>query len=192
MVANDGAIKCLFGVDNLRFGAETFDVSFPYIGDESVVGACDGAQVGNFARMVGSHLHDGNFIRWLYREQCQRNAYVVVEVALGVGGAEFFCHHSGNQLFGGGLSVGACDADDGDGELLPMVGGQLLQSLQTVLDHYAARVVRQCTVLGDDIRRALVQCRQGKLVAVETLAFETYEYAVRDDVACVGANLRMR
>ena len=49
-------------MDNLRFGAETFDVGFPYICNETVTGASDGAKVCNLARMVGPHLHYGNLI----------------------------------------------------------------------------------------------------------------------------------
>ena len=59
----------------------------PDIGDETVGGLGDAAQVGDFARVVGAHLHDGDFGAGCYGEQRERHADVVVEVALGEGHA---------------------------------------------------------------------------------------------------------
>ena len=141
--------------------------------------------------MVGAHLHNGNLIRRLYRKQSEGHANVVIEVTLGISSAEFLRQHRGNQLFGGSLAISSRNADDRDIESLPMVGGQLLQGRQTVLHDYAARVFRQRSILGNDVGRALLQGTERELVTIETLAFEAYEDAVRDNVPRIGTDLRM-
>ena len=116
---------------------------------------------------------------------------MVIEVTLGKSSAEFLGQHCGNQLFGRGFAVGARNADDRDIELLPMVGGQLLQDRQAVLHNDAARVFRQRGILGDNEGSALLQGTERELVTIKTLAFEAYKDAVRDNVPRIGTDLRM-
>ena len=54
-----------------------------YVGDEAAVGVGDAAEEGYLARVVGTHLDDGNLRVFGDGEERQRHTEVVVEVALG-------------------------------------------------------------------------------------------------------------
>ena len=63
--------------------------------------------------MVGAHLYDGDFRFRRNGQQAQRNAYVVVQVALGGRNVIFLPQHGGNEVLCSGLSVGAGKAEHG-------------------------------------------------------------------------------
>ena len=109
----------------------------PHVGDEAEVGVGDAAQRINLTGVAGSHFDDGNLGVGRDGEEREGDAEVVVEVAGGGVGAVAAGEDGVDQLFGGGLAVGAGDANEGDGELAAVVCGQLLQSLQHI-GHYDA------------------------------------------------------
>ena len=67
-------------------------------------------------------------------EQGLGHTNIIIEVALRIEHIVFLGEHGSHKFLGGCLTVGACDADDGDIELATVLTGQILEGLQTVID----------------------------------------------------------
>ena len=74
------SIERLLCLDDVLLGAESLNMRYPNVGDESEVGIRNLAQVGNLPDMVRTHLHDGHLVCRLDGEQRQRHSYMVIEV----------------------------------------------------------------------------------------------------------------
>ena len=127
-----------------------------YAGNKAEGRADHGGKDGNVFRMGGSHLHNRNFRVLVYAQESQRNAYVVVEVTL-------CCNYlvSGgkdcvNEFLCGGFSVGSGKSDYRNLELKPVVLGQLLQSLEGVVNYDDLfRELFLCLFLGHPLEKAM-------------------------------------
>ena len=96
------------------------------VGDESVVGLGDGAELGDVPWLARSHLDEGELVFCPEAKECQGDTDMIVEVALGVEEAVALGEDSCCELLGGRLAVGACDSDHGQAECLAVVVGELL------------------------------------------------------------------
>ena len=166
------SVQLGLGLDNTLKAAKSFEVGAAHVGDKAEVGVGDAAERLNFARMVGTHLNDGNLCVGGDGKEREGHSEVVVEVAGGGVGAVAFGQYGVDKLLGGGLAVGARDAYHGDGELVAVVRGQLLQGQQHVLHHHAAGIVIVLGIGRDAEGCALFQRLRDESIAVEGLALE--------------------
>ena len=188
VLARQPAVEFGLGHDDALEAAEAFEVGAAHIGDESAVGVGDAAEELDFAQMVGAHLDDGNLGIGGDGQQGQRHAEVVVEVALGGRHAVALGENGGDQFLGGGLAVGAGDADDGDGEVAAVLAGKFLQGAQHVGDDDATVVDLVLRIADDAQGGALLEGLRSKGVAIEMLALEGKEDASGGDGARVGGD----
>ena len=146
--------------------------------------------------MAGAHLHNGNLGAGAYLEHRERNAYLVVQVALGgtypVGGAQ----RGLDKLLGGGLAVGAGQADHRNAELPAVVGRQGFEGFQRVGDLDQTGVFGLQILPCHGIGGSLFQGLESKAVAVEVFSLQgkeqlvfpegtgvrTYACAVQEDI----------
>ena len=93
-----------------------------------------------------------------------------------------------DQLLGSGLSVGACDANDGDSELATVVGCQLLESGKHIVDYHTAVVDLILWVADDTERGTLLQGLGRKGVAIKSSSPEGKEEASGSNLPRVGGD----
>ena len=134
LAATEEVVELAFGPDDTLEGSEAQQMGAAYVGDQTAGGLCRLCECLDVARMAGTHLDDGDLVLLRQAEEGLGHAYVVVEVALGIEHIVFLREHSSDEFLGGRFSVGSCDADDGDVELTTMFAGQILVSLQTILN----------------------------------------------------------
>ena len=161
--------------------AKALQVRLAHIGNKAVGGLGNGQQRFEVFRMAGAHLNDGDLGILPYFEHTQRNANIVVQVALRGHHAVFGSQDAADELLGGGFSVGTGKADHGNGELLPVVSAQCLQGGQGVRHLDEARIIGLHRVAHNGITSPLFQGLQGKGVAVKILPFQGHEKLVFPD-----------
>ena len=122
--------------------------------------------------MVRAHLHDGDFRVRADAEDRQGHADVVVQVPFRGRDLEMRGQDLADEFLGRGLAVRAGQADDGNLQLLPMPGRELLQRPERVRETEEAGVVALGVVIDDGIGGAGLEGLQGIGVAVESLALE--------------------
>ena len=93
-----------------------------------------------------------------------------------------------DKLFGGGLAVGASNADEGDGELPTMVSGKLLKGGEHVGHHDTAVVDFVLRVADNAKGGTLFESLGREGVAVEGLALEGKEEAAGGNTPRVGSD----
>ena len=174
--------------------AEALQVRLAHAGDQAAGGLGDLHQSGDLAGRAGAHLHDGHLGLLVDAEEGERHADVVVEVGLGGHQVVFPAEDGGNEFLGGRLAVGTRDADHRNVELAAVVGRQLLQHGERVLDHDAfASLVRgafQQEAVHDGIFGAGLQGCLREIVTVELLAFQGEEHHALFNLAAVRRNAR--
>gem|GEM_PF-5995805 len=84
--------------------------------------------------MVGSHLDNRHLVFRFQLKQRERYPDMIVEVTLRKERIVFLRKHRSDQLFGSGLSVGACNAYDRRFQSAPVYLCQLLKRVQTAID----------------------------------------------------------
>ena len=92
-MALDMPVKFYLGLDDALKAAEAFQMCFPDVGDEAIVGVGDLAEEIDFTRVAGTHFHDGHLGVRLDAQQGERHADVVVEVAHRVDDVVFLGQH---------------------------------------------------------------------------------------------------
>ena len=133
-VGRQPVVKLPFGGLHPLFVSEAFEVCLADVGDDAVIGFCDTTQGGYFARGAGPHFDDTEFDAGGHGQQRQRDADVIVQVAL-CGIYPVFLRQDGMyELFRGGLAVGTGDGEYGDTQPRAVHGCQLLQRLEYVID----------------------------------------------------------
>ena len=93
-----------------------------------------------------------------------------------------------DEFLGGRLPVGAGQADDGNSQLLPMEGRQLLQCLERVREADQAGVVSLGIIIHDGVGSAGLEGLDGIGVAVERLALEGDENLTRLQGTGIGVH----
>jgi hypothetical protein len=111
----EGGEQLALGAGDLVDAAQALQVDGADVDDHAHLGLGDAGQVGDLAAGRHAHLDDGVAVLGPEAEEGEGEAEVVVEVALGpvhplLAGRRR--EHAGHQLLGGGLAVGAGDADD--------------------------------------------------------------------------------
>ena len=181
--------------DTLR-AAETFQVGSSDVGDDAVVGFRDRAEQGDLPARARTHLHDAELHVAGHRQQGQRYADVVVQVA--PGGIDFVLlgQHAADQLLRGGFAVAARDGEDRQPQLPAVFPGEGLQGLQCVVhdDQTVCLVgagVRERGIVHDGVCRPLFEGVGCEAVAVERRPPEREEYGIGLDAAGVRRNARV-
>ena len=182
------AVKFCFSLDDPFEAAKTFEMGAAHVGDKAEVGVGDATEVGNLARMTGPHLDDGNLCVGGDGEEREGHTEVVVKIAGGGVGAVAFGQDGVDKLLGGGLAVGAGDAEEGDGELAAVVSGQLLQGGEHVWHHDASVVDFVLRVADNAKSGTLFESLGREGIAVEGLALEGEEEAAGGNTPRVGSD----
>ena len=153
--------------------AKAQEVGLAHVCDKAVGGLGHRQERLEVLRMAGAHLNDGYLSIGIYLEYAKRYTNIIIKVALCGRYIVFGTQHGLDELLGGGFSVGAGEADYGNIELLPVVGGQLLKGLQGVRDSDYPVIGKRDAGYG--IRGAGLQSLFHEGVAVEVLPLEGYE-----------------
>ena len=179
---------CLSLYDTLE-ATEAFQMRLADVGDEAIIGVSNMAEEVNLTRVVGAHLHDGNLSIRLDAQQGERHTDVVVQVALSVDDIVFLGQYRRDEFLGGRLAIGAGDGKHNSFALSAVIGGEVLQGLQSVIHDEDALVLRQVFAVSDDeAGHALLGHLQGKVVGIEVLTFQGEEDSVFFDLAAVGGD----
>ena len=125
--------------------------------------------------MVRAHLHDRNLRVRADAEDRQGHADVVVQVPLRGRDREMRGENLADEFLGRGLAVRAGQADDGNPQLLPMPGRELLQRPERVREAEEAGVVALGVFIDDGIGGAGLEGLPRVGVAVERFALEGHE-----------------
>ena len=107
-------------------GAEALEVRPTDVGDESVVGFGDGAELIDIPRLAGAHLDESKLMLWGEAQEGQGDTDMIIEVALGIEEAVGRREDGGRQLLRRRLTIRPSDRDDGGTQLLTMVAGEQL------------------------------------------------------------------
>ena len=137
--------------------------------------------------MVHAGLDDRRLVGVVQAQQGQGGADVVIEVLRRLQDAVLLGENGGDHVLGGGLPHAAGDLHHGDGELLPVMAGQVLQGQAGVrhldVELVGPQVLRE--LRAEDARRPLVQGSADEAVAVELLPHDGDEKAPGGDVPAV-------
>ena len=117
--------------------------------------------------MACAHFHYSDVMRLVQSEQVFGYPYIVVEVALRVHDIVFLLQYGGYQFFSSCFAVGAGNADDGYVELTAVLTGDVLKSLQTVVNHDVSVVFLVLRFVDDGVCAPFFQRLFGKGIAVE-------------------------
>ena len=85
----------------------------PMLSEQAVVGFGDGGQSCDFAAGAGAHLDDAELNLGSHRQQSERHADVVVEVAAGGVDGVSFGQYTADEFFGRRFAVAARYGDEG-------------------------------------------------------------------------------
>ncbi|OPZ13525.1 MAG: hypothetical protein BWZ06_01309 [Bacteroidetes bacterium ADurb.BinA261] len=192
MFANE-IIEFAFGFFYVFKRSESLDMRFPDIGNQSEIGLGYGTQLRNFAGMACPHFHNAYLVLVLHRQKRERHPDVIIEISLRKSHLELFRKNGRNQFLGSGFAIGACDADDGNFELAPMMIGKLLQGFEDIVHHDDAMVAFESFValVNYGVSATLLQGAQGIMIAIEFVAFECKKYRARRTVARIGCDDRI-
>ena len=170
--------------------AEAVEVGPADVGDEPVVGLGNRGQQGDFAAGARPHLHHAELRRGIHRQQRQRHADVVVQIALRGAEHEALGEHAGDELLGRRLAVAACDGQDWNGQCAAVFAGQRLERREHVVDEDAP--LAGCRrVVDNGPHGPLFEGLGGKAVAVERSALQGEEERVGQYPPRVGRDVRM-
>ena len=176
LVEKEQSVVALQKVVELTFGAlhplktsESLQVGTPHIGDEAARRLHIVYQRLDVSRVAGPHFHDRNLVFRAQGEERFGHSHIVVEIAPGVHHVVFLSQHGRDELLGGGLAVGARDADDGDVEPAAVLAGQFFESGEHVVDEYQSPVALfgKLPFVDHGVGASFLQGRLGKSVAVE-------------------------
>ena len=157
-------------------------------------GAGDVGQVGDLARVVHAQLDHRRLMRGGEAQQRQRQAHVVVEVALRGQGriALVGAQHGGQHLRDGGLAVAAGHGYQRQIKLSAPAGRQRAQGRQGVGHLNAGQARRLQPAMGNGGGGAGRAGLGQKGVGVETLALQGHEQVAGLQRAGVGVHARQR
>ncbi len=171
---------------------KVFNVRGADVGDHAPVGRGDAGQRGNFAGVIHAHLDDRDFVLGHEAQQLQRQAEVVVQIALRFEHVEFCAERGGHGFLGGGFSGRAGDGDDAAAPLAAHVRGQRLQGDERIFGDQE-RVGKRGIGQGSGARArddggdcAALECGGDEIVAVEALAAHGKEQLAGRDGARVN------
>ena len=91
-------------------------------------------------------------------EQSLGNTHIVVEVTFRRHHVIAFREYGTNQLLGGSLSVGTCNADNRNLKLTTMLARQVFEGLQAVVNENDAIVLFIFRVIDDGIGTSFLKC----------------------------------
>jgi hypothetical protein len=160
-------------------------VDAPHRGHDTDLRAGDRGQVGDLAAHVHAHLKDRRLVLRAEAHHCQRQADLVVGVALALERGEALAEHGRDRLLGRGLGDAAGHAHDERRESAPPGSCHGVQTLERVrYDHGRGPAAGQGLVLGGKLaheqsRGACVQGQAQEAVAVRALARQGHEQVAR-------------
>ena len=167
--------------------SEPFEVGASHVGQQAVVGFGDGGQQGDFAAGARAHLHDAELRAGIHRQQRQRDADVVVEVAAGGIDLETAREDAAHEFLGGGFSVAARYGEDRDTQCAAVFARESLEGLQRVgYETYAGIAAGRRGIVRHGEGRSAGEGFGDEAVAVERGAAQGEEDRPRHDPARVG------
>ena len=143
--------------------------------------------------MVGAHLYDGDLRIGSDAQKAQRNADVVVQIALGGGNLEFALQYGRNEVLRGGLAVCAGEAYNGQlalPDVRTMPYCKVPQSSKRVRHPDKTAILRKGGIFidhrpgGSGLQRL---CRKG--ISVKILSPQGKEHLPALNCTAVGRNL---
>ena len=97
-----------------------------HVGDDAKIWQHNLHQSLDFARMVRTHLHNGEIMLLRELQQSLRHTNMVVEVTLRIEHIVFLLQHGGNEFLRGRLAIRTRNANDGSAQVDTMIFRQLL------------------------------------------------------------------
>ena len=162
-----------------------------HIGYQSAVGLYYLNERLYLARMVSTHLYDGDFVLLGEAQQGLWHTDVVVEIALRIEHVILLAEHCGYEFLGGRLAIGASDAYDGCAKGTTVLTCQLLQGGEYVIHHDIPVILGILCLVDDGIGATLVECCLSVCITIERVTLQGEEYASLGTVATVGSNYGM-
>jgi len=183
--------QLILGARDLRHRVEESQVHGRDVGHQAQVGLRDARQRRNLSGMRHGKLHHCHLVLRLQAQQLQRQAKVIVQVALGFHHAVAPGEKVGDGVLGGGLAGGAGHRDQ---RLAPGAadrGAQLLQGQQRVvhcqqLGADGFGIAGELLVADDGRHRAPLQRRFHEVVPVQALATHGEEQLARRQSARIN------
>ena len=172
-------------------GAHEFDVGGADICYDCNIGACNGSQWGDFARMIHPHFEDSVGIGYLRRKNRQRQANMVIQIPQGAAYPEAAGQHRTDHVLGGSLAIAATETDDEAVPLPAPGGGERLQGSQGILHQQHAGSGRDSDFMADQHGGSSGSKGSGrKVMGIKIGALQRHKKTARHDVAGVRANAR--
>ena len=171
--------------------AHAFEVRTLGVGDQRHGRRANRCQIGDFARMVHTHLDHGGAMRGTQAKQSQRQADIVIQVAAGGQHRSAIdrLQDGRDHFFGGRLSVRAGHRDHRQRELRPPGCGQAAKRQACVVDHDGRSPRWQLAFVrhqhGGSPR---LQRLSQKIVGIETLANQSNEQTSLGDASRIGGH----
>ena len=159
-----------------------------YIGNEAAIGFGNIYKRTDFARVVGTHLHYGQFVLLLQAQKREGHTDMVIEIALRIEHLIAFLQHRGDEFLGRGLSVRAGDSDDACTHLSAMLTSQVLQGFQAIVHEDDVFRIGIPRLVHHGISATFLQGLTGKGIAIEGLPFQGDEHRAFGAVASVGGH----
>ncbi len=103
------------------------------IGDHTNVRPGHFAQAVHFPEFADAHLHHSHLMLFPDVQQCQRHAYLIVEIAFCLQNPVPHGQYPGDKLLGAGFARTSCDSHHFHGQLPPVGLCHILQGLQRIL-----------------------------------------------------------
>ena len=161
--------------------SEAFEMRPPDVGEQTEIGFGDRAERCDLAAGARPHLHHPQLRVARHRQQRQRHADVVVEIAPRGVDRISLGQHAAHQLFGRGLAVAAGDRQQRNAQPPPVLARQRLQRRQRVAHDddpsgsVRTRLRSHRGIIHDGARRTGRERRGGETVAVEAFAAQREE-----------------
>ena len=158
-----------------------------YISDYCHVGANYIRHCRYLAEAAHAHLDDRRLMARIKAEKGQRHAYLIIEVTLVFEGIVFRRERRMDHILGGGLADAARYTDKRDFEKASVIAGEIEQRFAGAADKHLP-LAEAAIPLAYDRARPALKSLGGVIVAVEILAFQGDEKAIRSYLPCIGAN----
>ena len=126
-------VQFAFSPDDTFERAESFQMRFSYIGDNSIIGFGYFHQFLNVAGMAGAHFHYAEFVLCFQVEKGERHADRVIQISQRVQYVVLLGQYGGYKFFCCGFTIGSCNADDARAQLAAVIIGKLLQGAKAIV-----------------------------------------------------------
>ncbi|CCJ91514.1 hypothetical protein BN132_3442 [Cronobacter turicensis 564] len=174
-----------FGFSHARERTETFEMRRRQVVDQRGIRACQADGPGDFALMIGTKLNHRVLMFRRETQQRHRHADVIIQVACGVERVAALAENGSGHLFHRGFTGRPRQRDHARGHLLSDPRRQFAKRQARVSHHQLRQVNIQLAAYQQRASAASLRL-VGKIMRVETLAFQRHKQAAGRQFAGVG------